>query len=203
MIDRSEQGFPRIRASREAGFSLIEVLVTTVVFSIGILGIAGLNAVSKRASFEAVQRSTAAELAYTLLENMRANSAALTVYVTAATVGRGSLGTTEPSPACSSTVACDQSEFATHTLWEWERMLDGGMEQAGGSETGGLLSPTACIAGPADGSAGDYSVTIVWKGSAQLTDGGTSTCGTSTGLYGTNNDQRRIVVVQSYIDPSL
>ena len=41
----------------EHGLSLIEVLVTTVVFSVGVLGVTGLNAISQRASFEAVQRS--------------------------------------------------------------------------------------------------------------------------------------------------
>jgi type IV pilus assembly protein PilV len=61
------------------GFSLVEVLVTTVVFAIGMLGVAGLSAFSKRASFESVQRATAAQVAYGLLEDMRANTDALDV----------------------------------------------------------------------------------------------------------------------------
>ena len=41
----------------QSGLSLVEILVTTVVFSVGLLGVTGLNAVSQRASYEAVQRS--------------------------------------------------------------------------------------------------------------------------------------------------
>lgn len=186
--------------SPDAGFSLIEILVTTVVFSVGILGVAGLNAVSKRASFEAVQRSTASELAYSLLENMRSNSAVLATYVAAGTLGRGSLGS---EPACADASACTAAEFAANSLWEWERTLDGGKEQSASTDTGGLLSPSACITGPADGTAGDYTVTIVWRGTSVLTDTGGTACGGSSGLYGATNEFRRFVAIQSYIDPSL
>lgn len=185
---------------RQAGFSLIEILVTTVVFSIGILGVAGLNAVSKRASFESVQRSTASELAFTLLENMRSNSAALDVYLAAGTLGGGSLGT-EPAPVCDAPSACTAAEFATHSLWEWEQALDGAMEEADGTNTGGLLSPSACITGP--GGAGDYTVTVAWRGTAELTDTGINACGAGSGLYGADDTFRRLVEIQSYIDPSI
>ena len=36
-----------MRCKRQDGFSLVEVLVTTIVFSFGVLGIMGLNGVSK------------------------------------------------------------------------------------------------------------------------------------------------------------
>jgi len=191
--------FPR----QQGGFSLIEVLVTTVVLSIGVLGIAGLNAFSQRASFESVQRSTAAELAYALLEDMRANSAALGVYLATPVVGRGSLGA-EPAPTCDAIGApCSAAEFATHSLWQWEQMLDGGMETSLGADTGGLVTPTACIDGAPGGAAGVYTVTIVWRGVTQLVDPALNNCGAGTGLYGAGNDLRRMVVVQSYIDPAI
>ncbi|MDH3508837.1 MAG: type IV pilus modification protein PilV, partial [Gammaproteobacteria bacterium] len=76
----------------QSGLSLVEILVTTVVFSIGLLGVTGLNAISQRASFEAVQRSVASELAYALLEDLRGNSDALVDYLAAGDLGRGSRG---------------------------------------------------------------------------------------------------------------
>jgi type IV pilus assembly protein PilV len=183
----------------QSGFSLIEVLVSTVVFSIGVLGVTGLAAVSKRASFDSVQRSTAAELAYTLLEEIRSNSLALDVYLAAGTLGRGSRGAA-PAPACDSVAAaCTPAEFAADSLWSWEQMLDTGMEQAGGVGTGGLVDPSACITGP--GGAGMYVVTIAWRGATELTDSGLNDCGAASGLYGAGNANRRLVVVQSYIDP--
>jgi type IV pilus assembly protein PilV len=195
----------RLQAVRpgEGGSSLIEVLVSTLVFSIGVLGVTGLGALSKRATYEAVQRTTAAELAYTLLEEMRSNKAAIGVYLAAGTLGHNSLGA-EPIPDCDAPGAvCSAAEFTAHSLWAWERMLDTGMESSGGAGTGGLVEPSACITGPVGGAPGDYVVTVVWRGVTELTDSGLSNCGAGTGLYGAGNNMRRMVVVQSFIDPTI
>jgi len=187
----------------EQGLSLIEVLVTTVVFSVGILGVTGLNAVSQRASFEAVQRSIASELAYGLLEEIRANSDAMIDFLAAGDLGQGSRGP-EPVPSCeTAALPCTAQELAIHTLWAWEQSLDGALESLNGTATGGLVTPTACIVGPVGGGPGIYSVTISWRGSAELTDPGINNCGAGTGLYGANNALRRMVVIQSYIDPTI
>lgn len=200
---RSKTNIGNSRA-RAGGFSLVEVLITTVVLGVGILGVTGLQAVSKRAGFEAVQRSTAAELAYALLEDMRVNPGGLAVYLGAGDLGGESLGSTEPAPSCTAGGAnCTPQEIAAHSLWRWERMLDSGMEQAGGSATGGLVSPTACIAGPAGGGTGDYVVTVVWRGTAELESAGGNGCGAGTGLYGGADEYRRLVVMRSYIDPGI
>ena len=194
----------RSNQRRQRGFSLVEVLVTTLVLSIGVLGVGGLGAFGKRATFESVQRSTAAELAYTLLEEMRSNKAGLVdVYLPAGTLGRGSLGA-EPAPACDdAAVVCTPAQFAAHSLWEWERMLDTGFESSAGAATGGLVDPSACITGPGGGGAGVYVVTIVWRGVTELSDPGINDCGAGTGLYGPGNAFRRMAVVQSFIDPSI
>jgi type IV pilus modification protein PilV len=95
---KCSRGLPGIHAR---GFSLVEVLVTIVVLSIGALGVTRLLAHSKQAGFESVQRSTAAQLGYALLEDMRANTAGMGVYLSAGTLGRGSRGSSEPTPTCS------------------------------------------------------------------------------------------------------
>jgi len=188
----------------QRGLSLIEVLVTTIVFSVGLLGVTGLNAVSQRASFEAVQRSTASQLGYALLEDIRGNSDALATYLAAGDLGRGSIGA-EPAPACDDPAApCTAQQFAVHGLWEWEQALDGALETAAGVATGGLLAPTACITGPVGGGGpGIYNVTIVWRGGSELADAALNNCGAGTGLYGAGNDLRRMVVLQSYVDPTI
>ena len=198
MQDRS------LSVSSQQGVSLIEVLITTLVFSIGVLGISGLGAFSKRATFDAVQRSTAVELAYALFEEMRANRGAIATFAGAGAVGRGSRGA-EPDPDCAAPLAnCTAGQFAAHGLWTWERMLDSGMEAgAGGASGGGLVSPTACIVGPPGAGAGIYTVTIVWRGVQELTDPGINACGAATGLYGDANEFRRMAVVQSFIDPAI
>jgi type IV pilus assembly protein PilV len=187
----------------QSGVSLIEVLVTTVVFSVGLLGVTGLNAVSQRASFEAVQRSIASELGYGLLEEMRSNSDGILDFLGAGDLGQGSRGA-EPAPTCENpAVPCSAQELAIHTLWAWEQSLDGTLESLNGAATGGLVAPTACIVGPIGGGPGIYTVTVVWRGTAELVDPALNNCGAGSGLYGAANALRRMVVIQSYIDPTI
>ena len=190
-----------MRRKRQRGFSLIEVLVSTVVFGIGVLGITSLNAVSKRSSYQSVQRSSAAQLSFALLEDMRSNAGALAVYLAAGDLGRGSQGV-EPTPLCDDpALPCTAAELATHNLWGWEQLLDGNLERSGGVGVGGLITPTGCIRGPAGGVTGMYTVTVAWLGSVQIASPGPNNCG--TGLYGPGNVFRRTVVLRSYIDPSI
>ena len=192
-----------IKLAHSRGVSLVEVLVTTLVFSVGLLGVAGLNAVSQRASFESVQRSMASELAYALLEDMRTNADAIADYLAAGDLGRGSRGA-EPAPSCQDAAApCSAQQLALHALWRWEQALDGAMETAAGASTGGLVEPTACIAGPVGGGAGIYTVTVAWRASSELADPAVNDCGAATGLYGAGNNLRRLVTIQSYIDPAV
>lgn len=190
-----------MRRKRQRGFSLIEVLVSTVVFGIGVLGITSLNAISKRSSYQSVQRSSAAQLSFALLEDMRSNTGALAVYLAAGDLGRGSQGV-EPTPLCDDpALPCTAAELATHNLWDWEQLLDGNLERSGGVGVGGLITPTGCIRGPAGGVTGMYTVTVAWLGSVQIASPGPNNCG--TGLYGPGNVFRRTVVLRSYIDPSI
>jgi len=57
------------------GFTLLEVLVTMVVMSLGLLGYAGLQMASLKNSASAYQRSQATILAYDMIDRMRANRA--------------------------------------------------------------------------------------------------------------------------------
>jgi len=59
----------RLRA-RARGFTLIEVLVSLLVFSVGILGMAGFQAMSTRSSVDASERSRAALMANEMIAKM-------------------------------------------------------------------------------------------------------------------------------------
>ncbi len=61
---------PRRPSHRRAGFTLVEVLVSIVVFTIGVLGIVRLQAAAVKMSTDARQRAEAAFLADQLLARM-------------------------------------------------------------------------------------------------------------------------------------
>ncbi len=189
------------RVSLQSGFSLIELLVALIIFSIGLLAVAGLQTVSKRANYESLQRTTAAQLANGVLEDMRTNGGGIDTYLAAGDMGGGSRGA-QPAPNCQAGAQCNAAQKAAFDLWSWEQMLDGNLETIAGAAAGGLLLPTLCIAGPAAGGAGTYRVSIVWRGSATITNAVADTCGLASGNYGAQNELRRIVQIPTFIDPN-
>lgn len=63
----------RSRARTAAGFTLIEVLIAILVMAFGLLGFAMMQTMSLRFAQAANQRTQATNLAYDLLDQMRAN----------------------------------------------------------------------------------------------------------------------------------
>jgi len=189
--------------TRQDGFSLIELLIALIVFSVGLLAVAGLQTLSKQSNFEALQRTSGSQIAHGLLEDMRINGDAMNVYLAAGEIGGGSRGVAEPAPNCSGAAVCNAEQKATHDLWFWEQVLDGNLETAGNTGSGGLVLPTLCIGGPVGGIAGTYAVTIVWRGTASMSNGNASACGSASGNYGANNEFRRIMQIPTYIDPTI
>lgn len=57
----------------QTGVSMIEVLVSIIILSIGLLGLAGLQTAGLRHNQSASFRSTASMMAYNILDSMRAN----------------------------------------------------------------------------------------------------------------------------------
>jgi type IV pilus assembly protein PilV len=211
--------------TRQRGVSLIEILVSTVVVSVGALSATSLQLVSKRNNRDASQRLEATHLTSTLIERMRANNspAALQAYVTTAgtTVGLGRVDaalhlncTTNAASCCTdATSTCSVAQVAAVELWQWEQVMDGRMEQVGTTgKAGGLDQPTACVDPPAAGAAGRdgfYTVTIAFRGTIAITDDGPVTCGRNaayadgTPLYGAHNEYRRTLTLSAYITPSV
>ncbi len=187
------------RLSHQTGVGLIEVLIAVLVLAVGLLGMVSMQVTAKRNSYEATQRSIATALARDIIERIRINSPELTTY-DGQTLGGGTITTV---PASCNTSACSTSALASRDLYEWEQSLDGAAEKItlGGttSNAGGLIDPTACIDTNAGGTSGSVAVAIAWKGVAELTNPTESTCGETSGLYGSINEQRRLLVITTYV----
>jgi type IV pilus assembly protein PilV len=108
------------------GFTIVEVLVSLVVLSMGLLGIAKLILLTARSADSAYLRSQATELAYEILDDMRANRQ------TAVAHGYDTSMTTAPTAAgsCIDT-ACSPTDLALYDVYTWKRRL--------GVSTGGAL----------------------------------------------------------------
>lgn len=200
------------KKSRNYGFGLIEVLITLLVFSVGVLAVAGLQAISKKNNFDALQRTTAANLAESIIASIRANPDpdARLLYLVPTSDPRGSRANISVPTNCY-TNPCTPTELALFDLYQWELALDGAGEvlvqerpgfAATAIQTGGLAAPSACIS--RNGSF--YQVVIAWRGVTQLDATLSNPCGAGRSLYGTaenanDTSYQRFFVLNTYINP--
>lgn len=98
-----------------AGFTLIEVLVALLVLSIGLLGLAALQSATLQFNHSAYLRSQATNLAYDMIDRMRANRQA-------ALNGAYDGGFASPAPACGSVVAASTT-VADVDIAAWRNAL--------------------------------------------------------------------------------
>lgn len=104
------------RIRLQSGISMIEVLVSILVLSIGLLGMAALMASSLRNSQSANFRSQATNLAYTYVEMMRANVANADNYTRDTFTDPGVCESAAEAPidiaACPDQQSCDRGKWA-------------------------------------------------------------------------------------------
>ncbi|MCB1690763.1 MAG: type IV pilus modification protein PilV [Halioglobus sp.] len=190
---------------RQSGFTLIEVMISAVILSIGVLGIAGVLMMSKVYQHESIQRTLAVELADGIFERIRRNPAGVTGYDTGlqAPLGNASIAD-EPDPDCRGT-SCDATQLASHDLWDWEQLLDGASATVTEGEetinTVGLRNVRACIDFTADAgrvNTGIVDVVIQWQGLKETSDA-VAANGVVCGEAGDEDATWRQLIVSSYV----
>lgn len=165
----------------QRGTSLIEILVTMVILSFGLLGIAVFHVKAQVASLESYQRAQAVILLESMYGRISATPAQASQYATAsgATVGTGETDTDCAGKAIGS----------ARDLCEWSVALRGAAEaKADGTKVGGMIGARGCIqelqAAIATGPTcrqGLYQVTVTWQG-LHATRAPSQSC--ASGLYG-------------------
>ncbi len=111
-----------MRMNRQRGFSLFEVLIALMVLSIGLLGIATLQAESMRVGQDALLRTKAINLAADMADRIRANPGGSESYVADADVA-------EPAVACADTAdgpapaSCLPAAMAVYDIWQWQQTI--------------------------------------------------------------------------------
>lgn len=112
-----------IGASRRnvRGVSLIEVLISIVIASIGLLALAGTNVSSARYTKMSQYRGTATQLANDLGERMRANKAGLAGYALGDSFATQATLPSAPATLCNSYgVTCTAAQLAAYDLQTWQ-----------------------------------------------------------------------------------
>ena len=160
--------------------TLIEVLVTILILSVGLLGMAALQARMQQSEMEAYQRSQALLLLDDMANRLainRNNVAALVTGATSVGVGTsscGSLGNTEKT--------------------QWCNALQGASESQGNSKVGAMIGGRGCVQSLGGG---EYLVTVAWQGLGPLSAPPASiSCGKNQydgGSDCTNDMCRRVV----------
>jgi len=128
-------------AYRQRGVTLIEVLVTLFVVTIGLLGMAGLQYASLKNANSSYSRYQATVLAYDIAERMRANKQ----YALGGSYSGISVTGSETAVTCAATV-CTPTEIKSQDAYEWGQQIKG---LPGGS-------------GQVQVASGVYTITVSW-----------------------------------------
>lgn len=163
----------------QRGTSLVEILVTMVILSFGLLGIAVFHVKAQVASLESYQRAQA----IILLEDMHARISATPLQATFYKTDTP-LGTGDTDGDCSG-----KAVGSARDRCEWSVALRGAAEaKADGTKVGGMIGARGCIdeiQAPifkdANCRQGVYLVTVAWQGMHTTRKPGQA-CG--NGLYG-------------------
>jgi len=157
---------------RQAGFTMVESMVALFIFTVGLLGVAGMQVTNQQSVHEAIQRTEAATLAHSMMERIRLNVGANAVAIYHQAV----VGAEEPNPPgtdCIDTF-CNQQQMATYDLSVW------GQELRGLNARSGLVAPTGCIT---IGAGNFVTVSVVWRGSRRSNENGNVICGADREEY--------------------
>jgi type IV pilus assembly protein PilV len=154
----------RPKISRSRGFTLLEALLGFMILSIGMLGIASLQAISLKAGKTSVYTSVALLKVDELIESMRANPTALPSYA-----GAGA------NNNCTGNNECTAAQLAADDLFWWSQNITAGMPAS-------VQSAVTYTAPPAGSNMATMSVTLQWA-ERDKDKGGSVTKSYSTSAY--------------------
>jgi len=109
-----------IHKTASSGFTLLEVMVAMVIFSIGLLGLAGLQSAGLRNNQLSYSTSLATQLVYDMADRMRNNNNSVVINGYATT----SSGFTPTATNCV-TSSCASNVMVGFDLTEWDTSITG------------------------------------------------------------------------------
>lgn len=98
--------------NRQSAFTLLEVMIALVIFSIGMLGLAGLQSAGIRSNQISYSRTIATQLLYDMSDRIR-NNPGVDYAATAASGGTN----------CVTGAVCSTADMAAFDKYEWNQQL--------------------------------------------------------------------------------
>ena len=170
-------------AVSERGATLIEVLVTIIILTFGLLSMAALQVSMQRAQAESYHRSHAVLLLQDMVDRVNANRDNALNYVTTRALGAGN-----------TVQDCTGLTGAALDLCEWNNALLGTAEStASGQQAGGMIGARGCITNVVATMPREFVVAVTWQGRVPTVAPASTTCG--QGLYG-NEQMRRALIAR-------
>ena len=159
-------------ATTQKGVILFEVLISLVLFAIGVLGIAGMLLLSNQANNSSFVKQQAVQTIYNIFDRMRGNSAAaISGNYNVSNISSNPSIPSAPSPTCT-TSSCTPAQMAAYDTWYWLANDVSKLPNGSGSIT---TAPSGTVGNTL------VTVTVQWDDSvAQANLGAISTTATGT-----------------------
>ena len=190
---------------------MLEVLVTLIIVTVGLLGLAGLNARAHISELESYQRAQALVMVSDMVERIRVIRVNAPCFaITTASAGSPVYGANSAAfsacTAASGAAATLNNTLADDSKTAWDNLLKGSSEtsSSGGVATnvGAMIGARGCVSynagselisatsgAPMSGT-GIYTVSVAWQGMSDTVANVNFLCG--TGLFGAET-KRRVV----------
>lgn len=154
------------------GMTLLEVLVSVVLLSVGMLGIASMLMLSGKTNNSSYAKHKATLCIYDMFDRMRANSQIVAggSYNVSNISSSGGPGTVPPPSADCATATCNPTQLAAYDTWYWLTRMVSQLPGGSGSisAAAGAISNTSVV-----------TITVQWDDSlAQSEVGASSAPGT-------------------------
>ncbi len=101
------------------GFTLIEVLISMLILSVGLLGLAALQMTSLRQNLSAYHRTQATQLAYDIADRMRVNIDEAKLGSNSVYVKKTSSSANKKTSCTTVASVCSPAQMAEQDLYEW------------------------------------------------------------------------------------
>lgn len=140
----------------QVGTTLIEVLISLLVLSGGMLGMAGVQSVSLRANQAAYYRTLATNFTQDIIERMRANTSG---------VDAGDYDNVDgaATASCFTAAGCNRTQMAAQDVLDWETAVAAAMPLGVAVVCLDSSMPDGTAAAPAcDGLGSIYAIKIFW-----------------------------------------